>query len=265
MLINSKFRTSPLNALSARRGVYKFLPRIRGYKKRRLTSVEVKPARTPSFLHILIVCQFLSVQNPAFYFHIYIMSHLQYYSYPASAPKSVINYGIPKPFESATESRFQAKVSLEKMRQNMPTCSDHVPWRTNIYWYWVGGWNRETSTIPQDMGTYVNTLSHNTSTAIQKNNAQPRTMCRCRNGPGVWKRRLCAQTRGRKGVVAGLQDPGYLVHVNEHVVGALVSNLKMWLPHHRPILTCVGVKELGLEGMRVEIEAEAHVAAGGSE
>jgi enamine deaminase RidA (YjgF/YER057c/UK114 family) len=30
------------------------------------------------------------------------------------------------------------------------------------------------------------------------------------------------------------------------------------MPDHKPVLTCVGVKELALEGMRIEIEAFAH-------
>ena len=41
-------------------------------------------------------------------------------------------------------------------------------------------------------------------------------------------------------------------------MGALVRNLKKWMPDHQPILTCIGVKSLGLEGMRVEVEVVAH-------
>ncbi len=30
------------------------------------------------------------------------------------------------------------------------------------------------------------------------------------------------------------------------------------MPDHRPITTCIGVKQLALEGMRVEVEVVAH-------
>lgn len=46
---------------------------------------------------------------------------------------------------------------------------------------------------------------------------------------------------------------------NSESVGLLVQNLQRWMPAHKPVLTCVGVKQLALEGMRVEIEAFAHV------
>jgi enamine deaminase RidA (YjgF/YER057c/UK114 family) len=45
---------------------------------------------------------------------------------------------------------------------------------------------------------------------------------------------------------------------NQEAIGFLVQNLKKWMPDHKSLLTCVGVSELALEGMRVEIEAYAH-------
>lgn len=50
----------------------------------------------------------------------------------------------------------------------------------------------------------------------------------------------------------------YVVNTKE-AMEPLVVNLKKWLPDHQPILTCVGVKELALEGMRLEIEVIADV------
>ncbi|KAL5333692.1 Endoribonuclease L-PSP/chorismate mutase-like protein [Aspergillus crustosus] len=44
---------------------------------------------------------------------------------------------------------------------------------------------------------------------------------------------------------------------NEQAIGFLVQNLKRWMPDHKPVLTCVGVSDLALDGMRVEIEAYA--------
>jgi enamine deaminase RidA (YjgF/YER057c/UK114 family) len=51
----------------------------------------------------------------------------------------------------------------------------------------------------------------------------------------------------------------YLTEVTEQAFVAAVRNLKKWSPEHRPVLTCIGVTTLGLPGMRVEIEAKAHV------
>jgi len=45
---------------------------------------------------------------------------------------------------------------------------------------------------------------------------------------------------------------------DEKAFAALVRNLRKWCPDHAPVLTCVGVKELALGGMRIEIEAVAH-------
>ncbi|KAL4995200.1 Endoribonuclease L-PSP/chorismate mutase-like protein [Aspergillus recurvatus] len=46
---------------------------------------------------------------------------------------------------------------------------------------------------------------------------------------------------------------------NEEAMGFLVENLRKWMPDHKPVLTGVGVSELALEGMRIEIEAFAQV------
>ena len=50
----------------------------------------------------------------------------------------------------------------------------------------------------------------------------------------------------------------YVLDMSEPTIEAVVRNLKKWLPNHRPILTCVGVQQLALEGMRIEIEVSAH-------
>jgi enamine deaminase RidA (YjgF/YER057c/UK114 family) len=44
---------------------------------------------------------------------------------------------------------------------------------------------------------------------------------------------------------------------DEEAVKALVRNMKKWMPDHKPILTVVGVKDLALEGMRIEVEVAA--------
>ncbi|OJJ07814.1 hypothetical protein ASPVEDRAFT_57078 [Aspergillus versicolor CBS 583.65] len=49
----------------------------------------------------------------------------------------------------------------------------------------------------------------------------------------------------------------YVLDTSDEVVELLVQNLRRWMPNHQPVLTCVGVKELALDGMRIEIEAYA--------
>lgn len=50
----------------------------------------------------------------------------------------------------------------------------------------------------------------------------------------------------------------FIVQTNDEVIALLVQNLQKWMPDHKPVLTCVGVNQLALEGMRIEIEAFAH-------
>ncbi|EFQ93531.1 hypothetical protein PTT_09111 [Pyrenophora teres f. teres 0-1] len=54
----------------------------------------------------------------------------------------------------------------------------------------------------------------------------------------------------------------YLTDLGEPSVVAAVRNLKKWLPDHRPILTYIDVNQLGLPGMRVEIEMISHCEEG---
>ena len=39
----------------------------------------------------------------------------------------------------------------------------------------------------------------------------------------------------------------------------VVETLKKLMPDHRPIWTCVQIGQLGLEGMKIEVEIEAAV------
>lgn len=48
-------------------------------------------------------------------------------------------------------------------------------------------------------------------------------------------------------------------HINmEETFEIVTSNFKSLLPNHRPIWTCVEIGKLGIDGMVVEIEVEAH-------
>ena len=49
----------------------------------------------------------------------------------------------------------------------------------------------------------------------------------------------------------------YIVGQEDGLIPLTGKTLGEWCPDHRPILTCVEVKNLGFEGMRVEVEVEA--------
>jgi len=51
----------------------------------------------------------------------------------------------------------------------------------------------------------------------------------------------------------------YVPDLGEDEFAACVRNLTKWCPGHKPLLTGLGVRTLGLPGMRVEIEVVAHV------
>ncbi|EAU81847.1 endoribonuclease L-psp family protein [Coprinopsis cinerea okayama7 len=70
---------------------------------------------------------------------------------------------------------------------------------------------------------------------------------------------LALKTAGGKGWSQVFRNTIYLVDINEEAMQAIVRNFKKWLPDHQPINTLLGVKQLGLPGMRVEIEVVAHV------
>ncbi|KAH8800323.1 L-PSP endoribonuclease family protein [Xylogone sp. PMI_703] len=50
----------------------------------------------------------------------------------------------------------------------------------------------------------------------------------------------------------------YHMPLTNEVMDATVRNFKKYMPNHRPIWTCVGVTQLGEDGMNVEIEVVAY-------
>ncbi|EOA84357.1 hypothetical protein ACJQWK_01282 [Exserohilum turcicum] len=95
-----------------------------------------------------------------------------------------------------------------------------------------GGWDPETSKIPTDLDEEIDQAFANVE--------------------------HCLKHAGGKGWSQVYKIRLYLTDLSEQSVVACVRNFKKWLPDHRPILTCIGVNQLGLPGMRVEIECKAH-------
>ncbi|KAE8332717.1 Endoribonuclease L-PSP/chorismate mutase-like protein [Aspergillus sergii] len=98
-----------------------------------------------------------------------------------------------------------------------------------------GGWDPSTRKVHTDLGEEVNQAFANVELALKDAGG--------RGWSQVYRVRI------------------FIVHTNDEVIGLLVQNLQRWMPDHKPVLTCVGVKELALEGMRIEIEAFAHDAS----
>ncbi|KAL4937429.1 hypothetical protein BDV06DRAFT_226948 [Aspergillus oleicola] len=96
-----------------------------------------------------------------------------------------------------------------------------------------GGWDPETHKIPTDISEEIHQAFSNVELALK--DAGGKGWCQ------VYRVRIFTT----------------LVTDQEAVV-LLVQNLRKWMPDHKPVLTCVGIGNLALEGMRVEIEAFAH-------
>ena len=94
-----------------------------------------------------------------------------------------------------------------------------------------GGWDPETSVIHADLSDEIDQAFSNVD--------------------------LTVRHAGGEGWSQVYRINIYLTVMSDEVISSLVRNLKKWMPNHQPILTCIGVSQLGLEGMRVEIEAVA--------
>lgn len=51
----------------------------------------------------------------------------------------------------------------------------------------------------------------------------------------------------------------YYAPISDEAASYTYENLKKWFPDHSPLVTAIGIEKLALEGMRVEIEAWAHL------
>jgi len=102
-----------------------------------------------------------------------------------------------------------------------------------------GGWVCETSKIHEDMDEEVDQAFANVD--------------------------HCLKDAGGKGWCQVYRVNLYVTVINDQMMGALVRNLKKWMPDHQPIMTAVGVAQLGLPGMRVEVEVVAHDPEGAAE
>jgi enamine deaminase RidA (YjgF/YER057c/UK114 family) len=95
-----------------------------------------------------------------------------------------------------------------------------------------GGWNPETSEISTDLDEEIDQAFANVDHTLKHAGGKGWSQ--------VYKVRI------------------YLTDLGEPSLVAAVRNLKKWSPDHQPTATCLGVNQLALPGMRVEIEVIAH-------
>jgi enamine deaminase RidA (YjgF/YER057c/UK114 family) len=150
-----------------------------------------------------------------------IMSHLQYYSYKG--------FGEDKRKELWYNQAVRVGDRIECAGQGIYIPELRTTQRLTRS---IGGWDPITSKIHADLSDEIDQAFANVD--------------------------LTLKHAGGKGWCQVFRVNLYLVDINEKAVVASVGNLRKWMPDHQPILTCIGVKQLGLEGMRIEIEAVAH-------
>lgn len=76
---------------------------------------------------------------------------------------------------------------------------------------------------------------------------------------------LALKDAGGKGWSQVYRVNSYHTDMSHECLMHMVGHLKKRMPDHKPIFTCVGVTELGIKGMRVEIEVAAYDEEGAAE
>lgn len=66
------------------------------------------------------------------------------------------------------------------------------------------------------------------------------------------------RTAGGKGWDQVYRVNSYHIPLDEKALNAMVENFRKWCPNHKPLWTCIGVPQLGLPAMKVEIEVVAY-------
>lgn len=72
---------------------------------------------------------------------------------------------------------------------------------------------------------------------------------------------IALKAAGGKGWSQVYRINSYHIGITPEVTAQMAANFQKWMPDHHPIWTEIGVAELGLDGMRVEIEVSAYNAA----
>ncbi|CAH0051430.1 unnamed protein product [Clonostachys solani] len=101
-----------------------------------------------------------------------------------------------------------------------------------------GGWDTETGEVSKDVKTQIDQIFKNIDLALKD--------------------------AGGKGWSQVYRITAYYIPDTQHEdLMHMCNNIKKWIPGKEPLLTCVGVAKLTMEGMFMEIEVAAHDEEGG--
>ncbi|KFH44089.1 hypothetical protein ACRE_051690 [Hapsidospora chrysogenum ATCC 11550] len=157
------------------------------------------------------------------------MSGLKYYSYAGAGEWARENLGYSQAV------RIGDRIECSGQGES-PTADDlqNPPARGKTTYRNPGGWTFENGTlsISGDLETEIAQAFANVETALRD--------------------------AGGKGWSQVYRVNSYHTALSPEVTALMTKNFKNWMPDHKPIWTEIGVKELGLPEMRVEIEVVAY-------
>lgn len=96
-----------------------------------------------------------------------------------------------------------------------------------------GGWDRETVAIPKDLQAEVDQAFENVDVTLKD--------------------------AGGKGMEQVFKMVIYCQPYDSAMEKVLDASIRKWFPNHQPTVTGFGVAKLAFEGMRIEIDAMAHL------
>ncbi|OAL23962.1 hypothetical protein AYO20_10812 [Fonsecaea nubica] len=94
-----------------------------------------------------------------------------------------------------------------------------------------GGWDPRTGVVIEELGAQIDKAFENVDLALRD------------AGGAGWSQVYRVRS--------------YHLPLGKDAMDHMVRNFRHWMPNHQPLWTCVGISQLGEEGMQVEIEVAA--------
>ncbi|KAH0848077.1 putative L-PSP endoribonuclease family protein [Fonsecaea pedrosoi] len=95
----------------------------------------------------------------------------------------------------------------------------------------TGGWDSRTGVVIEELGAQIDKAFENVDLALKD------------AGGAGWSQVYRVRS--------------YHLPLGKDAMDHMVQNFRYWMPNHQPLWTCVGISQLGEEGMQVEIEVAA--------
>ena len=123
----------------------------------------------------------------------------------------------------------------------------------------AGGWDRQTSKVPDDEESQIDQAFDNVQEALRvagvENGWEKVSSVRDEHCLRLHTPDLPVPTQVYK-------VTSYHVPVSDTGISAMIRNLRKYCPGHQPVWTLIGPAKLAFPEMKVEIQVEAHVATG---